>query len=55
MCIRDRRLESGETVTGEVYIVGVETDPQSGTVEIKLVIDNSNFDIRSGENVTLNI
>ena len=49
------RLENGETVSGEVYIVGVETDPQSGTVEIKLVIDNSDFRIRSGENVTLNI
>ncbi len=49
------RLENGETVSGEVHIVGVETDPQSGTVEIKLVIDNSDFRIRSGENVTLNI
>lgn len=49
------RLENGETVSAEVYIIGVETDPQSGTVEIKLVIDNSNFEIRSGENVTLNI
>ena len=49
------RLENGETVSGEVHIVGVETDPQSGTVEVKLVIDNSDFRIRSGENVTLNI
>jgi RND family efflux transporter MFP subunit len=49
------RLENGETVSGEVYIIGVETDPQSGTVEIKLVIDNSDYRIRSGENVTLNI
>ena len=49
------RMENGETVSGEVYIIGVETDPQSGTVEIKLVIDNSDFRIRSGENVTLNI
>ena len=48
-------MENGETVSGEVYIIGVETDPQSGTVEIKLVIDNSDFRIRSGENVTLNI
>jgi RND family efflux transporter MFP subunit len=49
------RLGNGETVSAEVHIVGVETDPQSGTVEIKLVIDNSDFRIRSGENVTLNI
>ena len=49
------RLENGETVSGEVYIIGVETDPQSGTVEVKLVIDNSDFRVRSGENVTLNI
>jgi len=49
------RLENGETVSGEVYIIGVETDPQSGTVEVKLVIDNSDFQIRSGENVTLHI
>ena len=49
------RLENGETVSAEVYIIGVETDPQSGTVEVKLVIDNSDFQIRSGENVTLHI
>lgn len=49
------RLESGGTISAAVYIVGVETDPQSGTVEVKLVIDNSDFRIRSGENVTLNI
>ena len=49
------RMENGETVSGEVYIIGVETDPQSGTVEVKLVIDNSDFQIRSGENVTLHI
>ena len=49
------RLESGDTVSAEVYIIGVEMDPQSGTVEIKLVIDNSDFQIRSGENITLSI
>ena len=49
------RLENGGTISAAVYIVGVETDPQSGTVEVKLVIDNSDFRIRSGENVTLNI
>ncbi len=49
------RLANGETISAEVYLVGVETDPQSGTVEIKLVIENSDYNIRSGENVTLNI
>lgn len=49
------RLGNGQTVSGEVYLVGVETDPQSGTVEIKLLVDNSDYRIRSGESVSLSI
>ena len=49
------RLGNGETVSAEVFLVGVETDPQSGTVIVKFVIDNFDYRIRSGENVTLSI
>ena len=49
------RLGNGQTVAAKVFLVGVETDPQSGTVIVKFVIDNSDYGIRSGENVTLSI
>ena len=49
------RLANGETVSATVYQIGVETDSQSGTVEIKLVIDNSDYRIRSGEIVSISI
>ena len=49
------RLANGQTVSAEVYQIGVETDSQSGTVEIKLVIDNSDYRIRSGEIVSISI
>lgn len=48
-------MENGRTVVAEVYRVGVSTDAQSGTVEVKLVIENPMMDIRSGEILTLNI
>ena len=48
-------MEDGRTIVGEVYRVGVSTDAQSGTVEVKLVIENPMQDIRSGEILTLNI
>lgn len=48
-------LASGRTVIGKVHLIGVEADAQSGTVEIKLVIENSDLRIRSGEMCTLNI
>jgi RND family efflux transporter MFP subunit len=48
-------LASGGTVDATVERVGVETDAQSGTVEIKLVLDNADGKLRSGESVTLNI
>ena len=48
-------MEDGRTIVAEVYRVGVSTDAQSGTVEVKMVIDNQMRDIRSGEILTLNI
>lgn len=51
----DLRLSDGSTVQGQVYSVGVEINPQSGTVEIKFVINNEDFKIRSGESCTLNV
>ena len=48
-------LENGNTVVGTVYRKAVQTDAQSGTVEIKLVIENSDMELRSGEICTLNI
>lgn len=48
-------LEGGDTVTGKVYRKGVQTDAQSGTVEVKLIIENESMELRSGEICTLNI
>ena len=47
------RLENGSLVTGKVYRIGVETDSQSGTVDIKLLIDNQDMKLRSGESCSL--
>ena len=49
------QLTEGRTVLGKVLSIGVETDAQSGTVEVKLVIENPLFQYRSGEICTLNI
>lgn len=48
-------LENGTLIRGEVHRIGVETDAQSGTIEIKLVIENESLELRSGEICTLNI
>lgn len=48
-------MDNGRTVTAKVHRIGVETDAQSGTIEVKLVIENPKFEIRSGEICTLNI
>jgi membrane fusion protein (multidrug efflux system) len=48
-------MSEGRTVLGTVQSIGVETDAQSGTVEVKLVIENPEFQNRSGEICTLNI
>lgn len=49
------RLSDGSTVQAEVHSVGVEINPQSGTVEIKFVINNEDYKIRSGESCSLNV
>ncbi len=48
-------MDSGRTVTARVHSIGVQTDAQSGTIELKLVIDNPMMELRSGEICTLNI
>ena len=47
------RLENGSLVKGSVYRIGVETDSQSGTVDIKLLIQNPTMKLRSGESFSL--
>ena len=49
------QLANGTIIDAVVEQIGVITDAQSGTVEVKLVIDNSDERIRSGESVTLSI
>lgn len=48
-------MADGTKIVAQVFSVGVQTDAQSGTVEIKLLIDNPDGDIRSGESCTLNV
>lgn len=48
-------LESGQIVEAQVHRIGVMTDAQSGTVELKLVIENPNNEFRSGEICSLKI
>lgn len=48
-------LANGNVVDAVVEQVGVVTDAQSGTVVIKLVIENEDGHIRSGESAALNI
>ncbi len=49
------QLSNGYTVDAVVEKIGIVTDAQSGTVEIKFVIQNADGQIRSGESVVLNI
>ena len=48
-------LGTGQKVTATVYRVAVSTDAQSGTVEIKMLIENPELRLRAGEILTLNI
>ncbi len=48
-------LENGQVVEGAVHQVGVLTDAQSGTVVVKLVIENQSGEFRSGEICSLSI
>jgi RND family efflux transporter MFP subunit len=49
------QLVDGTKVEATVFSVGVFTEAQSGTVEIKLVIENQNLNLRSGEFLVLEI
>ena len=49
------QLEDGVFIKGKVHRIGVETDAQSGTTEIKLVIENESLKLRSGEFCSLDI
>jgi RND family efflux transporter MFP subunit len=51
----DINLFDGRRVVGTVFSVGVQTDAQSGTVQVKLEIANPTGEIRSGEICSLNI
>ena len=45
----------GQLVVASIYKIGVQTDAQSGTVEVKLVIENQQGTLRAGEMCTLDI
>ena len=48
-------LNNDKTVLAVVYSISVEVDAESETVEVKMVIDNSGYQIRSGEKISLSI
>ena len=49
------KFENGLSVTAVVHSMSVNTDAESQTVEVKLVFDNPDQEIRAGEICTLNI
>ena len=51
----DIELENGQIVAAKVHRIGVLTDAQSGTVEVKLTIENPNNEFRSGDICSLKI
>ena len=48
-------MADGTKIVAQIFSVGVQTDAQSGTVEIKLLIENPDGEIRSGEICILNV
>lgn len=48
-------IAGGRTVMGTVHSIGVEADAQSGTVLVKLLIENETQEIRAGASCLLNI
>jgi RND family efflux transporter MFP subunit len=48
-------LENGDKVDAAIHRIGVETDAESGTVQVKLVIENDDMKVRSGEMCLLDI
>ncbi|MEM7457496.1 MAG: efflux RND transporter periplasmic adaptor subunit [Planctomycetota bacterium] len=51
----DIQISGGSVYTATVYSIGVETDAQSGTVLVKLVSENTTFELRAGEACTLTL
>jgi RND family efflux transporter MFP subunit len=47
------RLASGDTLDGVIHSIGVQTDAQSGTVIVKVRLDNTSGALRSGDQVVL--
>ena len=48
-------FEDGPTVTGRIHAIGVTNDPESGTVTIKVKIDNQSGELRSGQRCLLKL
>lgn len=48
------QMIDSRTVVGTVHSIGVQIDAQSGTVVVKLLINNEQQDFRAGESCTLN-
>ena len=42
-------FNDGTEVMGSLHLIGVETDAESGTVAVKVLLDNANGQLRSGE------
>jgi RND family efflux transporter MFP subunit len=47
------RFDNGQTITATVHSIGVETDAKSGTIPVKVKMDNRDGLLRSGEPCTL--
>ncbi|MDG1810232.1 MAG: efflux RND transporter periplasmic adaptor subunit [Pirellulaceae bacterium] len=48
-------FHDGTETQGTLHAVGVQTDAESGTVEVKILLDNQAGDMRSGEQCYLDI
>ena len=42
-------FNDGSEVMGSLHSIGVETDAESGTVAVKVLLDNARGQLRSGE------
>ncbi len=51
----DVEFMSGKVVKGIVHSIGVVTDAQSGTIQVKVLIDNTAGKLRAGENCSVRI
>lgn len=49
------QCSSGEEVTATVEMIGVSIDAESGTVEVKLVVENPNGQLRAGDACVLKL